>query len=121
MNLSLIHIFNYELPCRVARRVPRTYYRDGKFLFSTNYMYSSCLLYTSDVYKRQIFHRGDIVTECAHSNVSIFKDGKVITHQLDDKVLPVSYTHLDVYKRQHLFTICLTLIKSMSLCKILTL
>ena len=35
-----------------------------------------------------IFHRGDIVTECAHSNVSIFKDGKVITHQLDDKVLP---------------------------------
>ncbi len=33
--------FNYELPCRVARRVPRTYYRDGKFLFSTNYMYSS--------------------------------------------------------------------------------
>ncbi len=35
-----------------------------------------------------VFHRGDIVTECAHSNVSIFKDGKVITHQLDDKVLP---------------------------------
>ena len=33
--------FNYELPCRVARRVPRTYYRDGKFLFSTNYMYNS--------------------------------------------------------------------------------
>lgn len=33
--------FNYELPCRVARRVPRTYYCDGKFLFSTNYMYSS--------------------------------------------------------------------------------
>lgn len=33
--------FNYELPCRVARRVPRTYYRDGEFLFSTNYMYSS--------------------------------------------------------------------------------
>lgn len=33
--------FNYELPCRVARRVPRTYYRDGKFLFSTNYMYCS--------------------------------------------------------------------------------
>lgn len=35
-----------------------------------------------------IFHRGDIVTECAHSNVSIFKDGKVITHPLDDKILP---------------------------------
>ena len=35
-----------------------------------------------------IFVRDGIVTECAHSNVSIFKDGKVITHQLDDKVLP---------------------------------
>lgn len=33
--------FNYELPCRVARRVPRTYYRGGKLVFSTNYMYSS--------------------------------------------------------------------------------
>lgn len=35
-----------------------------------------------------IFHRGDIVTEGAHSNVSIFKDGTVITHPLDDLVLP---------------------------------
>lgn len=35
-----------------------------------------------------IFHRGDIVTECAHSNVSIFKDGKVITHPLNDEILP---------------------------------
>ncbi|MFR5875985.1 MAG: aminotransferase class IV, partial [Eubacterium sp.] len=35
-----------------------------------------------------IFHRGDIVTECAHSNVSIFKDGKVITHALNDEILP---------------------------------
>ena len=31
--------FNYELPCRVARRVPRTYYKNGKFVKSTNYMY----------------------------------------------------------------------------------
>ena len=31
--------FNYELPCRVARRVPRTYYKDGEFIKSTNYMY----------------------------------------------------------------------------------
>lgn len=31
--------FNYELPCRVARRVPRTYYKDGKFVKATNYMY----------------------------------------------------------------------------------
>lgn len=35
-----------------------------------------------------VFHRGDIVTECAHSNVSIFKDGKVITHPLNDEILP---------------------------------
>lgn len=31
--------FNYELPCRVARRVPRTYYKDGKFIKAKNYMY----------------------------------------------------------------------------------
>lgn len=31
--------FNYELPCRVARRVPRTYYKDGKLVKTTNYMY----------------------------------------------------------------------------------
>ena len=35
-----------------------------------------------------IFIRDGIVTEAAHSNVSIFKDGAVITHPLDDKVLP---------------------------------
>lgn len=38
--------------------------------------------------KEAIFHRGNIVTECAHSNISIFKNGRVITHPLDDKVLP---------------------------------
>lgn len=31
--------FNYELPCRIARRVPRTYYQNGTLIFSTNYMY----------------------------------------------------------------------------------
>lgn len=35
-----------------------------------------------------VFHRGDLVTECAHSNISILKDGKFITHQLDNLVLP---------------------------------
>lgn len=35
-----------------------------------------------------IFHRGEVVTECAHSNVSVFKNNTVITHPLDDKVLP---------------------------------
>lgn len=33
--------FNYELPCRIARRVPRSYYHGGKLVFSTNYMYNS--------------------------------------------------------------------------------
>lgn len=27
---ELAHSFNYELPCRIARRVPRVYYKDGK-------------------------------------------------------------------------------------------
>lgn len=31
--------FNYEMPCRISRRVPRTYYRGGRPVFSTNYMY----------------------------------------------------------------------------------
>lgn len=35
-----------------------------------------------------IFVRNGIVTECAHSNCSIFKDGCVITHQVDGSVLP---------------------------------
>lgn len=38
--------------------------------------------------KEAIFIRNNIVTECAHSNVSIFKNSKVITHPLDDKILP---------------------------------
>ncbi len=35
-----------------------------------------------------VFHRGDEVTECAHSNVHIIKDGKFITHQTDCLILP---------------------------------
>ncbi|MFR5875579.1 MAG: alanine racemase [Eubacterium sp.] len=31
--------FNYELPCRISRRVPRTYYKNGEFIKSTNYLY----------------------------------------------------------------------------------
>ncbi len=26
------HSFNYELPCKIARRVPRVYYRNGKIV-----------------------------------------------------------------------------------------
>lgn len=35
-----------------------------------------------------VFHRGDEVTECAHSNVHIIKDGKFITHPTDCLILP---------------------------------
>lgn len=31
--------FNYELPCRISRRVPRTYYKNGEFIKSVNYLY----------------------------------------------------------------------------------
>ena len=34
-----------------------------------------------------ILHRGDIVTECAHSNVSILKNGTLITHPANEFIL----------------------------------
>lgn len=69
-------------------------YEDKRFLYcncKTLNLIPSCLAATAADRagcEEAIFHRGDIVTECAHSNVSIFKDGKVITHPLDDKILP---------------------------------
>ena len=69
-------------------------YEDKRFYYcncKTLNLIPSCLAATAADRagcQEAIFHRGDLVTECAHSNVSIFKDGKVITHQLDDKVLP---------------------------------
>ena len=33
------HSFNYELPCRVARRVPRVYYKNGEIVKTVNYLY----------------------------------------------------------------------------------
>lgn len=42
-----------------------------------------------------ILHRGDIVTECAHSNVSILKDGALISHPNDQFILRgIGKTHL---------------------------
>lgn len=42
-----------------------------------------------------VFHRGDIVTECAHSNLSILKDGVFMTHPTDHYILPgISRMHL---------------------------
>ncbi len=35
-----------------------------------------------------VFHRGEVVTECAHSNISILKDGIVYTHPNDEYILP---------------------------------
>lgn len=46
-----------------------------------------------------ILHRGDIVTEGSHTSTLIIKDGKVITHPLDNLVLP-SIT------RKHILEIC---------------
>lgn len=42
-----------------------------------------------------VFHRGETVTECAHSNVSILKDGVFITHPTDEFILPgITRKHL---------------------------
>ena len=35
---NLAHSFNYELPCRVARRVPRAYYKDGQLVDTVSYI-----------------------------------------------------------------------------------
>lgn len=35
-----------------------------------------------------VFQRGKYVTECAHSNIHILKDGKIITHPADNLILP---------------------------------
>lgn len=84
-------------PCHVAdtyKPIDVITYEDKRFLYcncKTLNLIPSCLAATAADRagcQEAIFHRGDLVTECAHSNVSIFKDGKVITHQLDDMVLP---------------------------------
>lgn len=46
-----------------------------------------------------VFHRGDRVTECAHSNVSIIKDGVFRTAPLNNMILPGT-------ARKHLVTLC---------------
>lgn len=46
-----------------------------------------------------VFHRGDIVTECAHSNVSILKDGVLVSHPNDQYIL-------DGIAKRHLFNAC---------------
>ena len=46
-----------------------------------------------------VFHRGDIVTECAHSNVHIIKDGVFKSHPTDHYILPG-------ITRMHIIQIC---------------
>ena len=42
-----------------------------------------------------VFHRGDIVTECAHSNVSILKNGVFYSHPNDEFILRgIAKTHM---------------------------
>ena len=42
-----------------------------------------------------VLHRGDIVTECAHSNVSILKDGAFYSHANDEFILRgIAKTHM---------------------------
>ena len=48
-----------------------------------------------------ILHRGDVVTECAHSNISILKDGQLITHPADELILAGT-------GRAHLMATCKT-------------
>lgn len=35
-----------------------------------------------------VFHRGSAVTECAHSNISIIKEGEIYTHPTSNLILP---------------------------------
>lgn len=46
-----------------------------------------------------VFHRGEYVTECAHSNIAILKDGKLKTAPLNNLILPG-------ITRAHLIKIC---------------
>lgn len=48
-----------------------------------------------------VFHRDGIVTECAKSNISIIKQGRLITHPLTNHILPGITRHhiLEVCKR----------------------
>lgn len=48
-----------------------------------------------------IFHRGERVTECSHSNVHIIKDGKFITPPTDHYILPgIARVHLIKMSKQ---------------------
>lgn len=49
-----------------------------------------------------ILHRGDTVTECAHSNVSILRDGKLLTHPANNLILAgTGRAHLIACAKRH--------------------
>ncbi len=49
-----------------------------------------------------VLHRGSRVTECAHSNISILKDGILRTAPADELILPgITRKHLLVLAREH--------------------
>lgn len=49
-----------------------------------------------------VFHRGEIVTECAHSNVSIIRNGIFKTHPTDHYILPgITRAHLIQVCKKH--------------------
>ena len=81
---------------------------DKRFLYCN--IKTICLLpsvLTSQMAKRAgadetVLHRGDRVTECSHSNVSILKDGRFITAPTDEYILPG-------IARAHLLAACRTL------------
>lgn len=50
-------------------------------------------------YDEVVFHRNGIVTECAKSNISILKCGRLITHPLDNEILPG-------ITRKHIIDVC---------------
>ena len=53
-----------------------------------------------------ILHRGDTVTECAHSNISILKDNTLITHPTDQFILAgIGRAHLLAKCREYGITV----------------
>ncbi len=48
-----------------------------------------------------VFYFGNTVTECAHSNISILKDGTLITHPTNERILPgITRAHLILAARR---------------------
>lgn len=101
-------LFAYITPKKIgdqSRRVKLLTVEDNRFYFcniKTINLIPNCL--ASEEAKQAgcdeaVFHRGNIVTEGSHTANFIIKDGKVITHPLDNLILP-SIT------RKHVLEIC---------------